>query len=169
MMEGEPITFWDPIRSPVQPTPPKTKITEGQILAPTPLLDKLKEKKEPTLGELNPLLYPLDILNPEAVEAMKLVISRKIAQYGGLVPNMLQPGFVPGALGPEPRLFVRFSIDQITEDQISLLESLVRRTYGTSVRTRTNTKGESISPSGYPDPEKGKSKKKNQSDGGVNW
>lgn len=128
------------------------------------LLERLKERKEPSLGELNPLLFPPDLGNPEAVEAIKLVARRKIDEYEGLQPASLESSLVHNATTDkqELRLVVRFELETLTQKQIEELEQLVRLTYGASVRTRTNPYGGGLAVTGYPELEKPQDKNKKQ-------
>lgn len=120
--------------------------TDGQFSA----LEKLKEKKEPSLGELNPLIYPPDLFNQEAVEAITLVATRKIKETNGLQPSSIDVAVLQTFQGPIPRLVARFEHPTLSEEKITLLEQIVHETYGTKVRTRKNTSGNPIQPSFYP-------------------
>lgn len=117
------------------------------------LIEGLKEKKEPSLGELNPLLFPPNLESPEAVEALKIGAGRKIAEYGGRQPQTFESVYAYNRImgRQEPRLVVRFEVDELSPDQLALLETTVHQIYGKSVKTRTGVSGGSIAPSSYPE------------------
>lgn len=144
------------------PAPVIPVSTDGKGLESKTHAEALKEKKEPSLGDLNPLLHPPDLMNPEAVEAIILVTRALIDQVGGLQPDTL--GVVVIATGIsnspyEPRLIARFNLPNLSEEQIRLIEQTVRQTYGSTARTRTNINGDMIKPSSYPGLENKETKK----------
>lgn len=116
-------------------------------------LEKLKEKKEPSLGELNPLLFPPKLDNPEAVEALKLAISRKIGKYNGVPPSFADATYIYNynTLKQEMRFIIRFETTNFTGEQLTLVEQTIKAIYGLTVKTRTDTKGASIPPISYPE------------------
>lgn len=113
------------------------------------LIEGLKEKREPSLGELNPLLFPPNLESPEAVEALKIGTERKIAEYGGLQPQTFESAYTFNInMGrQELRLVVRFEVDNLSPDQLALLETTVHQIYGKSVKTRRGASGGAIPPS----------------------
>lgn len=111
-------------------------------------LESLKERKEPSLSELNPLLYPPDLLNNDAISALEFVTRRKIDEVSGLQPQVFESILVGPKL--EPRLVIRFSVDSLSSHQVGLLEGLVREMYGISVKTRVNSSGNAVASVVYP-------------------
>lgn len=142
---------------------------------PTPdtakILETLKEKRQPSLGELNPLLFPPDLDNPEAIEALSLAISQKIAQYSGKKPDLLQTVSMLERYQHEAvlRLIVRFSTDQLTEEQINYIEQVAILTYGKSVKTRVNSRGTPYPTISYPDYEKSARQSKQKTGKYLGW
>lgn len=115
-------------------------------------LERLKEKKEPSLGERNPLLYGPDVDNPEAIQVIKSSVSTMIARYSGLQPETSEVGMIEDQYGKVyPRLIIRFTVNELTEEQIQSIEGAVGNAYKTSVRTRTDIYGAAIKPSQYPE------------------
>ncbi|MEK7521574.1 MAG: ATP-binding protein [Patescibacteria group bacterium] len=133
--------------------PALAELTKNGRTTPEALIEILKEKKEPSLGELNPLLFPPDLTNPEAIDALKLVALKKITKYGGLEPTVIESAAAYNihTHKQEPRLIVRFNVDTLTQEQLAALENLVRSTYSTAVKTRKSTYGTPITIGGYPE------------------
>lgn len=125
-----------------------------------PLAEKLKEKKEPKLSDFNPLLYPPDFSGSEAMEAFGQAIKDQIDHHGGLRPTQLESVLVFNQQEQKhsSRFIIRFEVDRLIEEQIIQLEELVKRTYGTVVRTRTSKNGSKINPVHYPSIEEPKKK-----------
>lgn len=144
----------------------ETKIRQ---VPPKEALEQFKEKKEPSLGELNPLLFPPNLENPEAIAALTIVTTKKITQYGGLHPTTLEPAKVynVNTTKEEPRFIARFEVDTISEEELGLLEALIKKTYGASVRTRHNSQGYAIPVGKYPELESKDQKAKKQERGGT--
>lgn len=129
--------------------PPEAKKDNGA--GNEPAVELLKEKKEPSLGERNPLLYPPDFSNPEAISALKLTIANMIAEFDGLPPTTLEMVFVPVDENENPdRFVIRFEVEDVTEKQIVLMEKAVRDIYKKAVKTRSDTSRSSLKPSNYP-------------------
>lgn len=125
---------------------PRPEAGEFTILHPTHKegsLEALKERKEPSLGELNPLLFPPDLSRRETVEALRLVIERGIEKYDGLKPESGSVTWVTNLMGrQEPRLVLTWTIPLLKEEQISSLEELTAQIFKpSSVVTRKGHSG----------------------------
>lgn len=120
------------------------------------LLDRLKEKKEPSLGERNPLITEPKLDNPEAIAALKLVTTGSIQRNHGLQPRYMESGFVWDHASEKefPRLIIRFETPTLSEEQLVLLEQVVQLTYGQSAHTRKDSQGKPIPTQGYPSSER---------------
>lgn len=128
-------------------------ITDSHLPSP---LEKLKEKKEPTLGERNPLITAAKLDNPEAIAALKLVTTGLIERKGGLQPFFMESAIFwdAGDKSMKPRLVIRFETPSLTNEQLTLLEQAVKLTYGPASRTRTDSQGKLLSTELYPPPER---------------
>lgn len=127
----------------------------------TSLAEKLKERKEPSLGEFNPLIFPPDLGNPETLDALETVIQRGIHKRKLRQPSTMETAFAwnPHVSKLEQRLIIRFELDQLSEIQLDLLEDITHKTYGKSIVGRTTPGGQSISASFYPNLEMPKGRK----------
>lgn len=132
-------------------------------------LAKLKERKEPTLGELNPLLFPPDILNDSCVEALKLVINKLTSETGGRQPVAIgSTSVVDERFDRHPRFTAKFEVDQLSEAQMQALEELTAVTYAPmDVRTRIGLTGSPMVPTRYVGLEKRTTKSKES--GYLGW
>lgn len=113
---------------------------------------KILDKDAYKLGDLNPLIHPTDLMRKESVDAVRYTIINKIDENDGLMPKVLESAV---ATDPETgksalRFIARFEVPNLNEQQLVLLEDLVQQTYGLAVRTRTDSKGNDISPQSYP-------------------
>ena len=135
--------FQKAVESPKPPTAPK---------AETELAKKLKEKKEPSLGERNALLFSPELMNPEAMEAIELIIRRKVEEHGGLQPSQMRVVLIPDPFGQlHPRFIVRFNTNELPNDKVELLEKVTREKYeGKEVKTRKTPNDKPVPPSKYP-------------------
>jgi len=116
-------------------------------------LEALKERKQPSLGELNPLLFPPNLSRRETVEALCLTIERGIEKYGGKRPEFIGATWIEGHMGnPEARFVTCWTVPLLTEKQVSLLEELTVQTFKPqSVLTRKGVGGTNRrNPSYYP-------------------
>jgi len=113
---------------------------------------KVLEKEQIKLGDINPLIHRIDMGRVESVDAVRHAILTKIQETDGLFPERLEATtvFDPQSEKSASRIIARFEVENLTEDQICLLEKLVEITYGTSVHTRTDTKGNDRQPDSYP-------------------
>lgn len=113
------------------------------------------------LGDLNPLIHPTDLIRKESVDAVRHTTINKIQETGGRLPEVLESAVVidPEAKASELRFIARFEVPSLTETQIVLLEELVAQTYGLTVRTRTDSKGNDIPPQSYPPTQPGEEMK----------
>lgn len=112
------------------------------------------EKEKPSLGDLNPLIHYPDLARRESIEALVRVALERMTECGGVLPQRLESTLVcsvrfPTAL-PQLRFVARFEVEHLTEEQIGLLEELVRYTYPVKVRTRVGSEGKNIDPESYP-------------------
>jgi hypothetical protein len=104
------------------------------------------------LGDLNPLIHPTDLMRKESVDAVRHTTLEKIQENDGLLPEVLESTVVidPESGNADLRFIARFEVPNLTEGQLLLLEELVQQTYGTSVRARTDSKGNKIPAQDYP-------------------
>lgn len=123
---------------------------------------KILDKDAFKLGELNPLIHPIDLGRHESVEAVRFTVMEKIHQHDGLEPTILESAVATDPeIGKSALRFVaRFEVPGLTEAQLELLEELVKDTYsGMAVRTRTDSKGNDIPPQNYPPTQPGEEMK----------
>lgn len=114
---------------------------------------KTLEKDSFNLGDLNPLIHPLDLTRKESVEAIKHVIMNNIRTNNGLEPVIMESALVtdPNMEQSALRFVTRFEVKRPKKRQIQLLEELVADTYdAATVRTRTDSKGNDIPLESYP-------------------
>ena len=139
---------YGPMAPPAPNTPAAKELEarEAQRIESLKILDKDAFK----LGDLNPLIHPTDLGRSESVEAVRYTIYEKIRQYGGVMPEVLESAIVSDGKNAERRFIARFEVTHLSREKISLLEKLVKETYGVSVRTLTNSKGDKIQAEGYP-------------------
>src|SRR5205814_1922779 len=109
---------------------------------------KILDKDAFKLGDLNPLIHATDLTRRESADAVKHTTLQKIQDYEGLLPQVLESTVVyePNSEDSALRLIARFEVPSLTEQQLVLLEELVRQTYDVTVRTRTDSKGNDIPP-----------------------
>ncbi len=112
-------------------------------------LERLREKKEPSLGETNPLVFPPNLTDAQSVDAITFVINEKIHEYQGVKPSLLETFIVPVEKDTINRFVARFEVDYLDEEQVSMLESLVSETYSSAVRTRVDASGKILQPTAY--------------------
>lgn len=146
------------IDSEARPHPPEAAAANLTI-------EQLKEKKEPNLGELNPLLFPPNLDNAENVEALRMVTEKMVSAYEGLKPTSIEVANIfDDDEGKEvQRLVIRFETDSITPDQMNELEEAVEKTYKKGVKTRTSISGKTTIPATfYPRLEQPKNRFKRQ-------
>jgi ATP-dependent 26S proteasome regulatory subunit len=112
---------------------------------------KILDKDTFTLGDLNPLINPTDLTRKESVDAVRYTTFEKIRSNQGLEPKVLESTVVtdPESGNFETRFVARFETDHLTEEQLVMLEDLVKQTYGLTVRTRTDSKGNDIPAQSY--------------------
>lgn len=113
---------------------------------------KILEKDEFKLGKLNPLIHPVELGNRQSIEAVKHTVFKKIEQYEGVNPKWMDAQFVidPEARQADYRFIARFEVPRLSNEQLSLLEELVRQTYGPTSRGRQDSDGRDVSPESYP-------------------
>lgn len=113
---------------------------------------KILDKDAFTLGDLNPLINATDLMRKESVDAVRHTTIEKVRANEGLMPKVLESAVVtdPESGKSELRFIARFEVPSLTEQQLGLLEELVTETYGLTVRTRTDSKGNDIPPQSYP-------------------
>lgn len=112
-------------------------------------LERLREKKEPSLGEVNPLIFSPDLKNPQAVDAITFVLRQRITQYKGVEPSLMEALVIPTTAEDLTRFVARFEVDTLTDDQVSQLERVVTDIYPAAVRTRRDTSGNALQPTAY--------------------
>ncbi len=141
----------------MQPTPAQMEAHRQQQAAEaaeTARVEAIKilDKDAFTLGDLNPLINPTDLIRKESVDAVLHTTMEKIRSNQGLEPKMLESTIVtdPDSGTAEPRFIARFETTTLTEEQLVMLEDLIKQTYGLTVRTRTDSKGNDIPAQNYP-------------------
>lgn len=119
---------------------------------------KILDKDAFKLGDLNPLIHPTDLGRKESVDAVRHTIIEKIEKNDGLLPKVLESTVVTDPESKEAalRFIARFEVPNLTVEQFELLEDLVKETYGLTVRTRTDSKGNKIPTQNYPPTQPGK-------------
>lgn len=122
---------------------------------------KILDKDSFKLGDLNPLIHSTDLMRKESVDAVRYTILEKIRENEGMVPTMLESAVTIDQETGEAdlRFIARFEVPSLTEQQIVLLEELVKQTYGLAVRTRTDSKGNDIPAQNYPPTQPGEEMK----------
>lgn len=122
---------------------------------------KILERDALSLGDLNPLIHPTDLTRRESIEAVRLITLEKIHQYGGVAPSVLESTTVydPGSEKSGLRFIARFEVPHLTKKQLILLEKLVQQTYGATVRTRKDSKGNDMPTENYPPIQRGEETK----------
>jgi hypothetical protein len=113
---------------------------------------KVLDKDAFKLGDLNPLIHATDLGRKESVDSVCHTTLEKIRENDGLLPEVLESTvvFEPNSQEAALRFIARFEVPSLTERQLVLLEELVQQTYGVTVNTRTDSKGNDISPQTYP-------------------
>src|SRR3989338_779893 len=107
--------------------------------ATTPLIEGLSEKHKPTLGELNPLIYPVRLRDPQIADALCNWLADTFDNMGYRKPDHIGVSAIPTGDPFHPvdhHLIVRFGVDALTEEQIVALEKLAQETYGRYTKTR---------------------------------
>jgi AAA+ superfamily predicted ATPase len=114
---------------------------------------RILEEDSFKLGDLNPLIHATDLTRKESTDVVRHTILQKIQETDGLLPQVLESTVVCDLNKPENselRFIARFEVPTLTEEQLVLLEELVRQTYGVTVRTRRDSKGNRVQPESYP-------------------
>lgn len=139
-------------------------LTHNPLEAKTPeprALDKKelgKRRKELSLGDINPILKPIDFGNKAVVDSNILVVRNIIKETRGVEPEYIDAVAVYSPIQKRlfPRLVTRFIVDELPEEKLQLLEQLVTDTYQGTVRTRTAHDGQKVKPQeAYPPLRKG--------------
>jgi ATP-dependent 26S proteasome regulatory subunit len=135
------------------PMPAKPVASQAEIAA-TQRIESLKilDRDELKLGDLNPLVHPVDLTRKESIDAVRYTTLEKIQECGGLLPEVLESAVVCDLKKPEDtqlRFVARFEVPNLTEGQLVLLEELVGQTYDVAVRTRRDSKGNKIQAESY--------------------
>jgi AAA+ superfamily predicted ATPase len=122
---------------------------------------KILEKDAFKLGDLNPLIHPTDLTRKESTDAIRHTTLEKIQENKGLLPQVLESTVVYDSQSEKSglRFIARFEVPSLTETQLGLLEELVGQTYGVTVRTRTDSKGNDLPPESYPPIQRGEEMK----------
>ena len=146
------------------PVPAQPSAAREQEAANARVIESIKtlDKDAFKLGDLNPLIHPTDLGRTESVDAVRHTIIEKISEHEGLLPNILESAVAidPDSGKAAPRFVARFEVANLAEDQLVLLEELVKDTYsGMAVRTRTDSKGNDIPPQNYPPTQPGEEMK----------
>jgi hypothetical protein len=117
---------------------------------------QIPKGKRPTLGQLNPMFNPPDLGNPERVDALKMVTTDEIMRYGGRLPDVFDSRVITSLDEKKQaaRLFAKFELAEITDQQIAEIEKQVKLAYPLAVRTRTNSSGDELPIGVHPPAEK---------------
>lgn len=118
--------------------------------APSALPKEIKrEKKDLSLGELNPLIHVVDL---SRTDGLTEVARAKIKKYGGQPPISLESTLVHDPVTDKmaPRFIARFEVDELTEEKMAFLEKLVKDTYKVKVRTTLSPDGDALPADNYP-------------------
>ena len=133
---------------------PQAKVDAERQVVDAERIEALKilDKDAFRLGDLNPLIHAPDLTRKESVDAVRHTTLQKIQEHGGTVPKTLESTvvFEPNSGKSALRFIARFEVPKLTEGQMVLLEEVVGQTYGVTVRTRTDNKGNDIPPESYP-------------------
>lgn len=110
--------------------------------------EKPKKKKEVSLGDINPLIKPIDFSNRGVIETNIEVINNLIEEFDGVKPEFMDfvPVFSPKVKGNVARFVTTFVVDELSENKLCLLEQLVKDTYRIPIRTRKSKDGKDINP-----------------------
>lgn len=114
---------------------------------------KILDKDSLNLGDINPLIHSVKLDSRESVDAVRLTILEKIEKFAPhIMPSILESTHVtdPISGNSDLRFIARFEVPELTEPQIVLLEELVQQTYGLTVRTRKDSKGNDLPTESYP-------------------
>jgi|GEM_PF-2872080 len=113
---------------------------------------KILDKDAFKLGDLNPLIHTVDLTRRESIDGVRHTTVRKIQENDGFLPEVLESSvvFEPVSGKSELRFIARFEVPSLTEQQLLMLEEVVRQTYGVTVRTRADSKGNDIHLESYP-------------------
>lgn len=122
---------------------------------PPELAETEPEKQEElSLGELNPLINPIDFGSGRVIEGLKRTSLNLIEKHGGISPIKIGAELVISTTDDkkiEPRFIARFEVPELSPKQMTLLEKLTRDSNkGVNVRTRKTADGRDISPDSYP-------------------
>jgi hypothetical protein len=141
-------SFWGANVNPVNPRGPL--VIEGEISSSS-RIERLKEKRQPSLGELNPMLFPPNFTDPGSVRSLESVILQQIEGYEGLPPKSFGMRMLVNNEGHiMPRIIARFELDTISEEQMRQLEEVSRELYGDTIRTRKTSQGYLVKPGRFP-------------------
>lgn len=148
---------YGPVAPAQSATEKQREAAEARAIESMKILDKDAFK----LGDLNPLIHTTNLLRKESVDAVRYIISEKIRQNQGLAPKIMESGVAIDLESgkAEPRFIARFETPNLTEQQLLLLEDLVKDTYGLTVRTRTDSKDNDVPPESYPPAQPGEEMK----------
>lgn len=115
------------------------------------------EKDESNLGDLNPLINRADLARKESTDVIIRAVRHRIESTGGILPKFLEVATIyePISKNTAPRFLARFEVLSLDDKQLTLLENLVDQTYPSTVRTRTDDKGNKIPMEDYPPIQKG--------------
>ena len=114
--------------------------------------NKISKDGELSLGDLNPLIHPVDLTRRESVNAVSHVILKNIRENNGALPTSLESAVVyePKSDKSAFRFVARFEVSDLTDEKIQLLEEVVGERYGSAVRTRKDAKGNEVDLESYP-------------------
>lgn len=122
---------------------------------------KILDKDVFKLGDLNPLIHATDLMRRESADAVRHTTLQKIQEHDGLLPEVLESTVVYDSDSGKSglRFIARFEVSKLTKKKLILLEELVGQTYGVTVRTRTDSKGNDIPLESYPPVQRGEEAK----------
>lgn len=150
--QGEIVSFYGYGVQGPKPIDPKAPLVPPIETGPQSRIERLKEKKQLSLGELNPMLFPPDFSNPDAISSLQEVVRMQIEALGGVQPQSFETRLLADEKGKlHPRLIAKFEMGGLNENQVAELENLAKSTYGGNiVRTRKSSSGHPLKPTNYP-------------------
>jgi len=99
-------------------------------------ISKSKEQDDFSLVDLNPLINRLDLRRQDSVNLIINSTEKLIEKYGGLQPKMESTLVSSPPKTPALRFVARFELDHVSDEQMDMLDDLVKETYPVKVKLR---------------------------------